>query len=69
MATTLLADAGQMIARLRTEADAGHPAGPLYVAGEFAESDMMAEEMTLTALCTKACCTNNTSSKIGQCCC
>jgi hypothetical protein len=65
----LAVDTEQQIARLRTEADAGHPAGPLYVSGEFAEADMMAEELVLTPVPHCPICTIDSSSKIGQCCC
>jgi hypothetical protein len=67
--TTLTVDAEQLIARLRTEVDDGHPAGPLYTAGEFAEADIMEEEQLLTPLSQCLLCTYNSSSKVGECCC
>jgi hypothetical protein len=69
MESTLLIDAEQAIARLRAEVDAGHPAGPLYTAGEFAEHDMLEEEEVLTPLGHCLICTYNSSSKVGECCC
>jgi hypothetical protein len=69
MDTALVANVEQRIARLRTEADAGHPAGPLYTGGEFAESDMMAEDLVFSPVPNCPICTIDSSSKIGQCCC
>jgi hypothetical protein len=66
---TLVTDAEQTIARWRAEVDADHPAGPLYTAGEFAESDMMADDMVYTPIPHCPICTYDSSSKIGQCCC
>jgi len=67
--TVLVADAEQRIARWRAEADADHPAGPLYTAGEFAESDMMADDLAFSPIPHCPICTQDSSSKIGQCCC
>jgi hypothetical protein len=67
--TTLSADAEQTLVRWRTEADADHPAGPLYTGGEFAESDMMADYLAFTPIPHCPICTVDSSSKIGQCCC
>ena len=67
--TVPLVDAGLMIARWRAEADADHPAGPLYTAGEFAESDMMADDVAFSPIPHCPLCTQDSSSKIGQCCC
>jgi len=69
MGTTLLANAEQTIARWRVDAGADNPAGPLYTAGEFAEYDLMAEEVTLSPIPHCPICTVDSSSKIGQCCC
>ena len=69
MLTILSADAEQTIARWRAYADIDHPAGPLYTAGEFAESDMMAEEMAFSPIPNCPICTRDSSSKVGQCCC
>jgi hypothetical protein len=67
--TLLSADAEQRIARWRAEADADHPAGPLYTGGEFAESDMMADDVAFSPIPHCPLCTQDSSSKIGQCCC
>jgi hypothetical protein len=67
--TILSADAERTVARWRAGADADHPAGPLYTAGEFAESDMMAEEMAFSPIPNCPICTFDSSSKVGQCCC
>jgi hypothetical protein len=69
MGTTLLANAEQTIARWRGDASADNPAGPLYTAGEFAEYDLMAEEVALSPIPHCPICTVDSSSKIGQCCC
>jgi hypothetical protein len=69
LGTTLLASAEQTIARWRTDAGDDNPAGPLYIAGEFAESDMMAEDLAFSPIPHCPICTVDSSSKIGQCCC
>jgi hypothetical protein len=65
----LAADPRRTIAQWRTEADADHPAGPLYTGGEYAEPDMMSEEMAFSPITVCPICTVDSSSKIGQCCC
>jgi|HubBroStandDraft_1064217.scaffolds.fasta_scaffold02046_5 hypothetical protein len=69
METTLTLDAQEVMARWRAQAGADHPAGPLYTGGEFAESDMMADELALSPIPHCPICTVDSSSKIGQCCC
>ncbi len=65
--TALVAE--QTIDRWRNEAGADHPAGPLYISGEFAETEMMAEMMVFSPITHCLICTVDSSSKIGQCCC
>ncbi len=46
----VLADtAEELIARWRTDADGDNPAGPLYAAGDYAESDIAAPHMFNTS--------------------
>jgi hypothetical protein len=65
----LSVDVEREIARLRSEVASGHPAGPLYTGGEYAERDIMAEEELVTPVSHCVICTLDSSSKIGECCC
>jgi len=64
MTATAIRLGEEMAAQWRTAADAGNPAGPLYTAGVFAEADIIAMELTLTAQGCSAC----TGSHTIDCC-
>jgi hypothetical protein len=52
------------IADWRTHADADHPAGPLYVGGQYAEADMIGDIVIESGRCGTAC----TGSRTRLCC-
>lgn len=57
-----------MAARWRQSAGRDNPAGPLFVAGEFAEADIVGDTMALTDNCGTACTVSNTGAHCPACC-
>ncbi|GGA51585.1 DUF6229 family protein [Dyella nitratireducens] len=55
----------------RNQADANNPAGPLYVSGEFAESDITSQSnaITLNVVCNSGRCGTVCSGSQGHPCC
>jgi hypothetical protein len=47
-------------AKWREEADETNPAGPLFIAGEFAEADIVCDTGTGSGYCGTACTGSNT---------
>ncbi|NZA28241.1 hypothetical protein H0E84_17845 [Luteimonas sp. SJ-92] len=45
----------ELVAQWRSNAQAGNPAGPLFVSGEFAEADIVCETGTGSGQCGTAC--------------
>ena len=65
-----MSNSQELIARWRSDANATSPAGPLFVAGPFAEADIAGDTNTISAgaMCTQGCGTICTGSAGHTCC-
>lgn len=57
-----------VVAQWRNSADAGNPAGPLFVSGEYAEADIVSDKQRATMFTLCGCGTACTGSQTLQCC-
>ncbi|MDH5822863.1 DUF6229 family protein [Luteimonas sp. RD2P54] len=57
-----------VVAQWRNDADAGNPAGPLFISGEYAEADIVSEKQRATFFTLCGCGTACTGSQTRQCC-
>lgn len=49
------ASQNEIVAQWRNGADYGHPSGPLFMSGEFAEADIVCETSSGSGKCGTAC--------------
>ncbi|GLQ89995.1 DUF6229 family protein [Dyella flagellata] len=67
----MLTASQEQIQQWRNQADENSPAGPLYVSGEFAESDIASKSniITATLICNSGRCGTVCSGSAGHPCC